>query len=66
LSIEIYNLSTPTFQFTKNPRYWRPDRASWRGFIGRLFSARTIIARYPIEESMEKGQNNLTLYAAAS
>jgi hypothetical protein len=66
LSRSFFCLPTPTFQFTGSPRCRGPGRASWRGFIGRLFFPRTIIARYPIEESMERRQYNLTLYDAAS
>jgi hypothetical protein len=63
---EFFVLPTPIFQFETSPRCRRPGQVSCRGFIGRPFLARTIIARYLIEESMEKRQNNLTLYDAAS
>jgi hypothetical protein len=59
-------LAAPTFQFSENPRCRTPGPASWREFIGRLFFARTITARYPIEESMGRQPNNLTLYDATS
>ena len=35
--LEAEGLPTPTFQFAGSPRCRRPGRASWRGFIGRLF-----------------------------
>jgi hypothetical protein len=47
------------------PPRWAGRRGPGLGF-GRLFLARTIIARDPIEESMERRPNNLTLYDAAS
>jgi hypothetical protein len=59
-------LGRSNFSIFRKAKGLRPDQASWRGFVGRLYLAGTIVARYPIEDSMDKGRNNLTLHDEAS